>query len=207
MYGVKYIDLVSLDATRPVHLKSWHRTLFFQKGAKSGFETCLDIGPKGLGCWGRNTSRIQNKGVNATLHLQADATRCGQQHDSRRYHDHGDGQGAACGTTPFSRAIYTYIYIYIYIICLLHPHFVLLWGCFRSQVCSSFWISCNILNFGKPVGIMRKQSIRRATSSTCLRLWFGVGRASRSLHAAGIGAGITCLRLWFDVSRAISSCS
>ena len=32
---------------------------------------CFDIGSRHLGCWGQNTSRIQNKEVYATLCLQA----------------------------------------------------------------------------------------------------------------------------------------
>ena len=32
---------------------------------------CFDIGSQHLGCWGQITSRIQNKGVYATLCLQA----------------------------------------------------------------------------------------------------------------------------------------
>ena len=32
---------------------------------------CFDIGSRQLGCWGQNTSRIQNKEVYATLYLQA----------------------------------------------------------------------------------------------------------------------------------------
>ena len=34
---------------------------------------CFDIGSRHLGCWGQNTSRIQNKEVYATLLLQATA--------------------------------------------------------------------------------------------------------------------------------------
>ena len=34
---------------------------------------CFDIGSRHLGCWGQNTSRIQNKGVYAALCLQASA--------------------------------------------------------------------------------------------------------------------------------------
>ena len=57
LYGVKYIDLVFLDArVRPVNLKFLNRAPFFQNGAKSGFEMCFDIGSPHLGCWGRNTS-------------------------------------------------------------------------------------------------------------------------------------------------------
>ena len=53
-------------------------SVFLQNGAKSGFEMCF--GPStdqiwrhfvNLGCWGQNTSRIQNKEVYATLYLQA----------------------------------------------------------------------------------------------------------------------------------------
>ena len=53
--------------------KSYIAPLVFQNGlqAKSGFEMCFDIGSQHLGCWGQNTSRIQNKGVYATLCLQA----------------------------------------------------------------------------------------------------------------------------------------
>ena len=50
---------------------SYIAPLFCQNGAKSGFEMCFDIGSRHLGCWGQNTSRIQNKGVYATLCLQA----------------------------------------------------------------------------------------------------------------------------------------
>ena len=32
---------------------------------------CFDIGSQHIGCWGQNTSRIQNKEVYATLCLQA----------------------------------------------------------------------------------------------------------------------------------------
>ena len=32
---------------------------------------CFDIGSQHLGCWGQNTSRIQNKEVYTTLYLQA----------------------------------------------------------------------------------------------------------------------------------------
>ena len=39
--------------------------------AKSRFEMCFDIGSQHLGCWGQNTSRIQNKEAYATLCLQA----------------------------------------------------------------------------------------------------------------------------------------
>ena len=58
----------------PVFLKSEHRSPFFQNGAKSGFEMCFDIGSQHLGCWGQNTSRIQNKEVHAALYLQARVT-------------------------------------------------------------------------------------------------------------------------------------
>ena len=47
-----------------------HRAPFFQNGAKSGFEMCFDIGSRHHGCWGQNTSQIQNKEVYATLYLQ-----------------------------------------------------------------------------------------------------------------------------------------
>ena len=52
-----------------------HAPFFFQNGlqAKSGFEMCFDIESQHLGCWGQNTSRIQNKEVYATLCLQARA--------------------------------------------------------------------------------------------------------------------------------------
>ena len=46
------------------------RAPFFQNGAKSGFEMCFDIGSQHLGCWGQNTSRIQNKEVYAILCFQ-----------------------------------------------------------------------------------------------------------------------------------------
>ena len=52
-------------------LKHLHHAPFFQNGAKSGFEMWFDIGSRHLGCWGQNTSRIQNKEVYATLCLQA----------------------------------------------------------------------------------------------------------------------------------------
>ena len=55
LYGVKYIDLVSLGVNPGS--QSWilnHTPLFF--GARSGFEMCFDIGSLHLGCWGRNTS-------------------------------------------------------------------------------------------------------------------------------------------------------
>ena len=54
-----------------VNLKNLHHAPFFQNGAKSGFEMCFDIGSRHLGCWGQNTSRIQNKKIHATLCLQA----------------------------------------------------------------------------------------------------------------------------------------
>ena len=57
LYGVKYIDLVSLGAARPVNLKFYHRPFvskFLQ--AKSGFGMCFDIGSQHLGCPGQNTS-------------------------------------------------------------------------------------------------------------------------------------------------------
>ena len=69
LYGVKYIDLVSLDGARPVNLKSYTAPPFFQNGAKSGFEMCFDIRSQHFGCWGQNTSRIQSKEVYATLYL------------------------------------------------------------------------------------------------------------------------------------------
>ena len=58
---------------RHVNLNFLHNAPFFQNGlqAKSGFEMCFDIGSRHLGCWGQHTSRIQNKGVYATLCLQA----------------------------------------------------------------------------------------------------------------------------------------
>ena len=58
---------------RPVNLKFLHHAPFFQNGlqAKSGFKMCFGIGSQHLGCWGQNTSRIQNKEVYATLCLQA----------------------------------------------------------------------------------------------------------------------------------------
>ena len=60
---------------RPVNPKFLNRAPFFQNGlqAKSGFEMCFDIGSRHLGCWGQNTSRIQNKEVYATLCVQASA--------------------------------------------------------------------------------------------------------------------------------------
>ena len=53
----------------PVCLKILHRSLIFQNGAKSGFEMCF--GPSTLGAGAKNTSRIQNKDIYATLYLQA----------------------------------------------------------------------------------------------------------------------------------------
>ena len=94
-YGVKYIGLVSLDATRPATLTFYHRSPFFQNGlkVKSGFEMYFDIGPqhhfdcrqqragmvtKGmvtrgsqhhLDCRGQTTFQIQNT-VYPTLYLR-----------------------------------------------------------------------------------------------------------------------------------------
>ena len=59
-----------VQAARPVNLNNLRHAPFFQNGAKSGFEMCFDIGSQHLGCWGQNTSRIQNKEVYATLCLQ-----------------------------------------------------------------------------------------------------------------------------------------
>ena len=52
---------------RPANLKFLHYASFFQNGlqAKSGIGMCFDIGSGHRGCWGQNTSRIQNKQVYA----------------------------------------------------------------------------------------------------------------------------------------------
>ena len=54
--------------------KIYTTPLFFKNGAKSGFEMCFDIGSRHLGCWGPNTSRIQNKEVYATLCAQSEGS-------------------------------------------------------------------------------------------------------------------------------------
>ena len=75
---VKYIDPVSLVAARasPSQILTL-RPMCVEMACKQNleFEMCFDIGSQHLGCWGQNTSRIQNKEVYATftLHLQARA--------------------------------------------------------------------------------------------------------------------------------------
>ena len=64
----RLLDTEQTEASQSKMLRSHP---FFFNGAKSGFEMCFDIGSRHLGCWGQNTSRIQNKEVYTTLYLQA----------------------------------------------------------------------------------------------------------------------------------------
>ena len=64
------VAFTSAAARQPQNPTPRHAPLF-QNGAKSGFEMCFDTGSQHLGCWGQNTSRIQDKDIYATLRLQA----------------------------------------------------------------------------------------------------------------------------------------
>ena len=70
LYGVKYIDLVSLwqkgarceSASNyhwPVDLNFLQHAPFFKMAQNPDLRCVFDIGSQHLGCWGQNTSRIQ----------------------------------------------------------------------------------------------------------------------------------------------------